>query len=31
VMLHYRAPELRAHPDLQFVVEQDGWSVYRVK
>ena len=31
VMLHYRAPDLRAHPDLQFVLEQDGWTVYRVK
>jgi hypothetical protein len=23
--------ELRRHPDLQFVVDQDGWAVYRVR
>jgi hypothetical protein len=23
--------ELRRHPDLQFVVDQDGWAVYRIR
>jgi hypothetical protein len=30
-MLHYRAPELRSHPDLELVLEQEGWSVYRIR
>jgi hypothetical protein len=30
-MLHQRAPELRSHLDLEFVLEQDGWTVYRIK
>jgi len=23
--------ELRSHPDLEFVVDQDGWAVYRIR
>jgi hypothetical protein len=23
--------QLRAHPDLEFVLDQDGWAVYRLR